>query len=44
MSIFGMYLMFSQVDFLVIRMAADVVVTSFTTWEWMRSVPPWIGS
>lgn len=37
MSIFGLYLMFSQVDFLLIRTVADVVVTFFTTIEWMKN-------
>ena len=32
MSIFGLYLMFSQFDFLMIRMIADCIVTMFTTW------------
>lgn len=36
MSIFGIYLMFSQIDFLLIRMVADCLVTSFTTMEWVR--------
>lgn len=37
MSIFGLYLMFSQVDFLIIRTIADVIVTLFTTMEWMKN-------
>lgn len=37
MSIFGMYLMFSQIDFLLIRMIADCIVTVFTTIEWMKN-------
>lgn len=37
MSIFGLYLMFSQIDFLMIRMVADCIVTMFTTWEWMKN-------
>lgn len=37
MSIFSLYLMFSQIDFLLIRMMADVTVTVFTTMEWMRN-------
>lgn len=36
MSIFGIFLMFSQVDFLFIRMVADCVVTVFTTKEWIK--------
>lgn len=37
MGIFGLYLMFSQIDFLLIRMMADIVVTTFTTLEWMKN-------
>lgn len=37
MSIFSLYLMFSQIDLLMIRMFADCAVTCFTTSEWMRN-------
>jgi hypothetical protein len=37
MGIFGLYLMFSQFDFLIIRMVADCIVTVFTTAEWMKN-------
>ncbi|NDC90004.1 MAG: hypothetical protein EB075_14615 [Bacteroidetes bacterium] len=36
MSIFSIYLFFSQADFLLIRMAADLVVTVWTTSSWME--------
>lgn len=36
MGVFGIYLMFSQIDFLFVRMVADCLVTCFTTIEWMR--------
>jgi hypothetical protein len=37
MGIFGIFLFFSQIDFLVIRMTADIVVTYFTTSTWMNN-------
>lgn len=36
MSIFGVFLFFSQIDFLLIRLAGDLVVTVFTTIWWMQ--------
>ena len=36
MSIFGIFLFFSQIDFLVIRTMADVIVTIITTHWWMQ--------
>jgi hypothetical protein len=35
MSVFGIFLFFSQIDFLAIRMTADILVTYFTTQTWM---------
>lgn len=37
MGIFSLYLMFSQIDFLLIRMIADIIVTVFTTIEWIKN-------
>lgn len=36
MSIFGIYLLFSQIDFLIIRCIADVLVTLLTTAWFMQ--------
>jgi hypothetical protein len=37
MGVFGIFLFFSQIDFLAIRMAADILVTYFTTITWMQN-------
>jgi hypothetical protein len=36
MSIFGIYLLFSQIDFLIIRCVADVMITILTTFWFMQ--------
>lgn len=36
MSIFGIFLFFSQIDFLFIRMVADLIVTVYTNIWWMQ--------
>jgi hypothetical protein len=37
MGVFGIFLFFSQIDFLAIRMTADILVTYFTTIVWMQN-------
>jgi len=36
MSIFGIYLLFSQIDFLIIRLVADMIVTLLTTFWFLQ--------
>jgi hypothetical protein len=36
MSIFGIYLLFSQIDFLIIRLVADILITLLTTYWFLQ--------
>ena len=37
MSVFSLFVMMSQIDFLLIRAFADVLVNSYTTWKFIRN-------
>jgi len=36
-SIFSISLMMSQIDFILIRLAADLLINSYTTWKFLKN-------